>query len=126
MDDSIVAKLFIIKTLEVFNQYDPKNSKIIETERSGGGYSNDGCIYGYKVTLENGIAYSIILDEKYYAESMITDHPLRFAQSNDEEQDQRELDMLNQFCHFSNAYTISSTIRKYPKRDSTNTKGMKF
>ena len=57
---------------------------------------------------------------------MITDHPLRFAQSNDEEQDQRELDMLNQFCHFSNAYTISSTIRKYPKRDSTNTKGMKF
>lgn len=117
MDSEIIRMLFVIETLKVFNIYD-HNIKINNIETIGGGYYDDGEIYGYNINIDNGDKYRIeLLDFEDAPEEGVTS--LSFKPSNNKDYMDAQIEMLKKF---EGSYNDGSIIMARKKLEEARDK----
>ena len=111
---TIEEMVFVLETLKVFDVYDQEKSKIKNIKRKGGDFFgfNDGPILGYKIEMEDGEKYTIVLDD----EMQIEGQGLEFGATDDKEQHMREQEMLKKFVGFGNNVSDKYIGREGKKR----------
>ena len=111
MEWEIEKLLFVIETLKAFNIYYP-DIKINDIEVIGGGYYEDGIVFGYNIDVDNGDLYRIDLMTSTDIDEDNTVDRLSFNPSNNKELMTRQLEMLKKFEGFYNSETILSSSKK--------------
>lgn len=109
MDSEIERLLFIIETLKVYNIYDP-NLKINKIETLGGGFYEDGYIFGYNININNNDKYRIELG-RFTDEPSEDTNRLVFESSNNKELMTKQIEMLKKFTGFFNNQSVLDTIK---------------
>ena len=109
MDGEIERLLFVIETLKAFNIYYP-DIKINNIKTLGGGFYEDGIIFGYNINVDNNDTYRIELTD--FNEEELGYESLSYRTNTYKQLMEIELETLNKFKGFYNSETIEQSIKK--------------